>query len=66
MNTDPIFKQKQWNINTNNNKPLAPWLNNKIITKETLILTFKTFHTTADKLRAANTLINSYTNSLLH
>jgi ribonuclease HI len=64
MNTEPIFKQQQWTINSNNNIPLTPWLNNKIITNVSLIHTFKTFHTTAEKLKTSNTIINSYTNSL--
>ena len=64
MNTDTIFKQHQWTLNTTNNTSHTPWLNNKIITDETLLHKFKKFYTLKEKLDITTALINSYTNSL--
>ena len=64
MDTDPIFKQHNWTVNTNNNTGITPWLHNKIITNETLLHIFTTPHTTTKKLEISNRLINSYHDSI--
>ena len=60
METEPIFKQQNWNIHTSIVQPKSPWTSNKLTTKDSLINTLKTTHSVQQKLKSTKTLIETY------